>query len=111
MYVNCPSCLGSSIKYVRSEGVFAKANTYCLNHAILLLKSEQGRGEGGPKITIFERTYFMDVPFGEHFEIYCSQMTKNAFKLSNIVGEKFEIYRSQMAKKAFKLSTMVGANF
>ena len=43
----------------------------------------------------------------ENFEIYFSQMAKNAFKLSIMVGENFEIYFSQMAKNAFKLSTMV----
>ena len=43
---------------------------------------------------------------GENFEIYCSQMVKNAFKLSTMVGEKIEIYCSQMAKNAFKRSTM-----
>ena len=35
---------------------------------------------------------------GEKFEIYLSQMAKNAFKLSTMVGENFEIYLSQMAK-------------
>ena len=39
---------------------------------------------------------------GEIFEIYFSQISKNAFKLSIMVGENFEIYFSQMAKNAFK---------
>ena len=30
-------------------------------------------------------------------------MAKNVFKLSTMVGENFEIYFSQMAKNAFKL--------
>ena len=45
---------------------------------------------------------------GKGFEIYLSQMTKNALKLSTMVGENFQIYSSQMAKNALKLSTMVG---
>ena len=48
---------------------------------------------------------------GENFEIYLSQMAKNALKLSTMVGENFEIHLSQMAKNALKLSTMVGENF
>ena len=48
---------------------------------------------------------------GENFEIYMSQMAKNALKLSTMVGEMFKIYLSQMAKNALKLSTMVGENF
>ena len=40
---------------------------------------------------------------GEHFEIYMSQVPKNAFKLSTMVGENFEIYSSQMAKNALKM--------
>ena len=44
----------------------------------------------------------------ENFEIYLSQMLKNALKLSTMVGENFEIYMSQMSKNALKLSTMVG---
>ena len=47
----------------------------------------------------------------ENFEIYMSQMAKNALKLSTQVGENFEIYMSQMAKNALKLSTMVGEKF
>ena len=48
---------------------------------------------------------------GENFEIYWSQVAKNAFKLSTMVGENFKIYWPQVAKNAFKLSTMVGENF
>ena len=70
---------------------------------------------------------------GENFEIYWSQMPKNAsnsppwlekiknlfylqylkyaLKLSTMFGENFEIYSSQMPKNAFKFSTMVGENF
>ena len=40
--------------------------------------------------------------FGGNFEIYFSQMAKNAFKLSTMVGENFEFYLTQMAKNAFK---------
>ena len=36
---------------------------------------------------------------GENFEIYLSQMAKNALKLSTMVGKKFGIYSSQFAKK------------
>ena len=36
------------------------------------------------------------------FEIYMSQMAKNALKLSTMVAENFEIYMSQMAKNALK---------
>ena len=39
---------------------------------------------------------------GENFEIYLSQMAKNALKLSTMVGENLEIYLSQMAKNALK---------
>ena len=39
---------------------------------------------------------------GENFEIYMSQMAKNALKLSTMVAENFEIYLSQMAKNALK---------
>ena len=45
------------------------------------------------------------------FEIYSSQLAKNALKLSTTVGENFEIYLSQVFKNAFKLYTMVGENF
>ena len=34
--------------------------------------------------------------FGENFEIYWSQVTKNSFKLSTMDGENFEIYWSQV---------------
>ena len=45
---------------------------------------------------------------GENFEIYLSQMAKNALKLST----NFEIYSSKMSKNALnKLSTMIGEFF
>ena len=50
--------------------------------------------------------------FGEKFEIYSSQMAKNAFKLlSTMAGENFEIHLSQMSKNPLKLSSMVGEIF
>ena len=54
---------GSSIKYVSSKGrgtVKVKAYIYCFYDAVLLLKRiHWGKGL---KITMFERTYFMDGP-------------------------------------------------
>ena len=47
----------------------------------------------------------------EFFEIYLSQMAKNALKLSTVVGENFEIYLSEMAIIALKLSIMTSENF
>ena len=43
------------------------------------------------------------------FEIWSSQIAKNALKLTTMVGEIFEICSSQpqMAKNAFKLSTII----
>ena len=38
---------------------------------------------------------------GEKFEIYFSQMAKNAFKLSTMVGESFEIYLFQKVPRVF----------
>ena len=38
---------------------------------------------------------------GENFEIYISQMAKNAFKLSTMVGENFEIYLFQKVPRVF----------
>ena len=42
---------------------------------------------------------------GENFEIYSSQLAKNALKLSTMVGENFGIYSSQLAKNALKYFT------
>ena len=38
---------------------------------------------------------------GENFEIYFSQMAKNAFKFSTMVGESFEIYLFQKVPGVF----------
>jgi len=48
---------------------------------------------------------------GENFEIYLSQIAKNALKLTTIYGENFEIYLFQIATNALKLSTMIGEIF
>ena len=40
---------------------------------------------------------------GENFEIYTSEMAKNAPKSSTMVRETFEIYTSAMAKNAHKI--------
>ena len=39
--------------------------------------------------------------FGENFEIYFSQMAKNAFILYTMVGESFEIYLFQKVPCVF----------